>query len=75
MNNNKVYNAYLTYVIILLLMLLSSCRSDVDMILSEDIATGNSEVIKGYKGFYLLNEGNMGSNKATLDFYDFASGI
>lgn len=25
-------------------------------------------------GFYLLNEGNMGSNKATLDFYDAASG-
>ena len=74
-NNNRVYNIYLIYVMILLLMLLNSCRSDVDMILSEDIATGNSEVIIGYKGFYLLNEGNMGSNKATLDFYDFASGI
>lgn len=45
------------------------------MILSEDIAIGNPEIIKGYKGFYLLNEGNMGSNKATLDFYDFATGI
>ena len=45
------------------------------MILSEDLAIGNSEIIKGYKGFYLLNEGNMGSNKATLDFYDFATGI
>lgn len=27
-----------------------------------------------YKGFYLLNEGNMGSNKCTLDFYDFTTG-
>lgn len=26
-------------------------------------------------GFYLLNEGNMGSNKATLDYYDYASAI
>lgn len=26
-------------------------------------------------GLYLLNEGNMGSNKATLDYFDFASGI
>ena len=30
-----------------------------------------SEVI----GFYLLNEGNMGSNKATLDYYDYATAI
>lgn len=26
-------------------------------------------------GFYLLNEGNMGSNKATLDYFDFATGV
>ncbi len=25
-------------------------------------------------GFYLLNEGNMGSNKSTLDYFDFATG-
>ena len=25
--------------------------------------------------FYLLNEGNMGSNKATLDYYDYASAV
>ena len=33
--------------------------------------TVKSEIV----GFYLLNEGNMGSNKATLDYYDYASGI
>ena len=26
------------------------------------------------KGFFLLNEGNMGSNKASLDYFDYASG-
>ena len=26
-------------------------------------------------GFYLLNEGNMGSNKASLDYYDYRTGI
>ena len=26
------------------------------------------------QGFYLLNEGNMGSNKSTLDYYDLDSG-
>ena len=58
-----------------LLTALHSCRGDVEMILSEDIAIGNPEIIKGYRGFYLLNEGNMGSNKATLDYYNFATGI
>lgn len=32
------------------------------------------EDVVGYKGFYLLNEGNMGMNKSTLDFMDFESG-
>ncbi len=58
-----------------LLTAIHSCRDDVEMILSEDIAVGNPEIIKGYKGFYLLNEGNMGSNKATLDYYNFSTGI
>jgi hypothetical protein len=26
-------------------------------------------------GFYLFNEGNMGSNKATLDYFDFTTGM
>ena len=27
------------------------------------------------KGFYLLNQGNMGSNKASLDYYDYSSAV
>jgi len=53
----------------------SSCRDDVEMILSDDIAVNNPEAVKGYKGFYLLNEGNMGSNKASLDYYNFSTGV
>lgn len=30
--------------------------------------------IKSITGFYLLNEGNMGSNKCTLDYMDYATG-
>lgn len=26
-------------------------------------------------GFYLLNQGNMGMNKASIDFYDYATGV
>lgn len=65
----------LLFLSIICLHSLSSCRGDVEMVLSEDIAVSNPEIIKGYKGFYLLNEGNMGSNKATLDYYDFETGI
>jgi len=68
-------NIFLLYSIIALLTVVSSCRKDVEMVLSEDIAVSNPDIINGYKGFYLLNEGNMGSNKATLDFYDFRTGI
>lgn len=58
-----------------LLISLTACRGDVEMVLSEDIDLGNPGEIGGYKGFYLLNEGNMGTNKATLDFYNFETGV
>ncbi|MDO5664341.1 MAG: YncE family protein [Bacteroidia bacterium] len=70
---NRKYNIALF--LIVSLTLFASCRGDVEMVLSEDIAISNPEIIKGYKGFYLLNEGNMGSNKATLDFYNFETGV
>lgn len=54
---------------------LTACRDDVEMLLSEEEYTGDTRPVQGYKGFYLLNEGNMGSNKSTLDYYDFATGI
>lgn len=28
-----------------------------------------------YEGFYVLNQGNMGSNKATLDYFSYTTGI
>lgn len=54
--------------------ILCSCRGPEVVLPPEPEQTGDtvkSEIV----GFYLLNEGNMGSNKATLDYYDFASGI
>ena len=27
------------------------------------------------KGFFLLNEGNQGSNKASLDYFDYETGV
>lgn len=33
-----------------------------------------SGVVDGVVGLYVLNEGNMGANKCTLDYYDYATG-
>lgn len=63
------------FLFIALFIMLTSCRDEVEIILSEDIHTRFTEQIEGYWGFYLLNEGNMGNNKATLDYYDFETGI
>ncbi len=57
----------------LFLFLLASCRNDATLIYPDDAQTGGMSE-SSYKGMYVLNEGNMGSNKATLDFLDFASG-
>lgn len=60
----------------LLIAVSSGCR-DVDYILpSEDEDTNDTAgVVASVAGLYLLNEGNMGSNKCSLDFFDFATGI
>lgn len=59
---------------ILVLISSYSCRGDIELIISEEIEVDVPTEIIGYKGFYLLNEGNMGSNKSTLDFFDFETG-
>jgi DNA-binding beta-propeller fold protein YncE len=59
------YFAYAT--IILIPLLAPACRSEKETF--DETATAWSST-----GFYLLNEGNMGSNKSTLDYFDFATG-
>lgn len=52
--------------------LLSSCRHDVVVFPPEHEQHGDVQQTQ-VLGFYLLNEGNMGSNKSTLDYYDYAT--
>lgn len=52
---------------------LSSCRKELAVLPSETVQTGESEQ-GDIKGFFLLNEGNMGSNMASLDYYDYETG-
>ena len=52
-----------------------SCRKE-DVILDEqEVVVNPWDSISGdIAGFFLLNEGNMGSNKASLDYYGYAGG-
>lgn len=57
------------------ILLLCGCREEYEILHSTSIETKVTEENTGnLKGFYLLNEGNMGSNRATLDYFDFSTG-
>lgn len=58
------------------LVLLASCRKEEEIVPS----TGTEVVypdpnVGEIKGFFLLNEGNMGNNKCTLDYFDYETGV
>ena len=61
-----------TLYLFFILMLLSACRHDDYIIYSIDEDTGGKTVKSEIMGMYLLNEGNMGSNKCTLDYLDLS---
>ncbi len=58
--------------LLLLLMFLPACREEVAIPRPDTGTVGQPEHTE-VAGFFLLNEGNMGSNKATLDYYDYAT--
>lgn len=59
--------------ILILTMLLASCREDeyITYVTTEDTGAAPSPT-SCITGMYLLNEGNMGSNKCTLDYLDLS---
>lgn len=59
--------------IVLLFFIASSCRKEVEVFINEDTSLDSSSQGR-FLGFYLLNEGNMGSNKSTLDYFDYTTG-
>jgi DNA-binding beta-propeller fold protein YncE len=52
---------------------LTACRTDDIIIYAEDEDTGAKTQKSEVVGMYLLNEGNMGSNKCTLDYLDLSA--
>lgn len=62
------------YVFLFIAFSLLSCRTD-EYTPKEEVETGLTQPENtAIKGFYVLNEGNMGSNKCTLDFFDYTTG-
>ncbi|MEG0761289.1 MAG: YncE family protein, partial [Chryseobacterium sp.] len=56
-----------------LILIAQSCREEYDYINYGAINTGVQEPENiSIKGLYVLNEGNMGSNKASIDFFDYS---
>ena len=63
----------ITITTIMSILLVSSCRKEEEIIKSTTTDVGGKKD-NDIKGFFLLNEGNMGSNKASLDYYDYTTG-
>lgn len=69
---------FFTYIIIFLPLLFctTGCRDDELVVPTEyDIIPETPDRSTSVRGFYLVNEGNMGSNKCTLDYFDYFTGL
>lgn len=60
--------------LLLSLHAMTGCREDIYIQQSTSTEVEDPR-FTGIDGFYLLNEGNMGSNKSTLDYFDETTGI
>ncbi|MDE5972660.1 MAG: YncE family protein [Muribaculaceae bacterium] len=57
-------------------MVATSCREFELVVPKEyDIIPERPDPSSSIRGFYLVNEGNMGSNKCTLDYFDYMTGL
>jgi len=63
------------YILLITILTFTACRKDASQIPSEQEQIDTGSTAGKIKGFYLVNEGKMGSNKASLDYYDYATGI
>ncbi len=58
----------------LALLTLVSCRKDEMIFLSDSSQVSIPVTTDKYSGFYLLNEGNMGMNRASIDLFEYHNG-
>lgn len=80
MLDKSIKRSLLLCIIVTAILLLTSCRSDEITYPSEyEVLPMEPRELSSFApnepiGMYLLNEGNMGSNKATIDYLDFCNG-
>ena len=61
--------------LLLLLFIIISCREDEVVFYSDETQVSYPQVGLKHTGFYQLNEGNMGMNRSTIDYFDYNTGI
>lgn len=66
---------YIPILLAIILVLTLSCREDEMIFLSSDTLVTEPRLDGNIEGFYLLNEGNMGMNRASLDMFNYRTGI
>lgn len=66
---------YIPILLTIILLLTLSCREDEMIFLSSDTLVTEPLLDGNIEGFYLLNEGNMGMNRASLDMFNYRTGI
>ena len=59
----KIKSALICFICIICVL---NCRKEIETPFPKEFTS--------IQGFYLLNEGNMGSNKSTLDYFDYKTG-
>lgn len=70
MHVNRIF-----YIVLFSVALFSACRDDEVVVPTEyDILPVTVPEGSSIVGMYLLNEGNMGSNKCTIDYLDYVQG-
>lgn len=62
-------------VLIAISILMASCRKELKPIPEQQQQVLPPNPSSTVKGFYLVNEGNMNMNKASLDYMDYSTGI
>lgn len=64
----------LIYMVFIMALTTTACREERIIFPPEKVEVSIPEYTS-IQGFYLLNEGNMGSNKSTLDYYNYTTGV
>lgn len=66
---------YITIILSIGILVITGCREDETIFLSSDTIVTEPLVSGNIEGFYLLNEGNMGMNRASLDMFNYRTGV